>query len=669
MQAGGGAPRVCGCCGTRAEPLRACAGCSRALFCSRACQRSAWPAHKAECGGKTPKPQGGDADAGAPRAPRDAAELGNALRRLPADAQASMLASLLPSLWEEHPGCRDALLQALAATQAAIKASASRTARVAASEAALKLLAPPLRETAQPAWSDAACAALHAACASLAEDAHALCCEAGLEARLCEDAVCAAVALLTQLTSLPATESDYAAARAARARLLNRRTVTVGPAASFGCVLTALCWVYREVLGQQLARRTLSEDHARVAVERCLDASTPPRAGDDTYPFPPAAVACTDALRCAEASAVASRLPDDTVRNLRRLAVAVRRLRFRDAPSLAAFALLASDDAATYQECSVAREHYAAQAASGQLDDVTFRANVLHMLLVRPATRVEAMEEAMQLATEGGPLHITHSRALRRTVATLTGEYDPPDAPMQPPQVFAWAAAVANAVLPRLVGACCAALADRCACALPLPPLPARNDIGDFVDQAAGKRWERGVLGPTRKTDALSTTDERAHGVVAWARLLKTHRPPWRFHVISWCGFLAKLAGEPAVAQFRDRARAQLRGHGLHIEQTGRIFEYKFCACPRHGYRGPSARADASALFITLPQHTPGITQRWMCTWARLLSCCASWRPATPPPRHRAAGRMSAWTNGRARWRMSASSRPCATCRRSRRWA
>jgi hypothetical protein len=34
-------------------------------------------------------------------------------------------------------------------------------------------------------------------------------------------------------------------------------------------------------------------------------------------------------------------------------------------------------------------------------------------------------------------------------------------------------------------------------------------------------------------------------------------------------------------------------------------FFFANCKCPRNGYRGPSARADASALFITLPQSVP----------------------------------------------------------------
>jgi hypothetical protein len=42
-----GAP--CGACGVESKEAKACAACKAAFFCSVACQRAAWPAHKAAC--------------------------------------------------------------------------------------------------------------------------------------------------------------------------------------------------------------------------------------------------------------------------------------------------------------------------------------------------------------------------------------------------------------------------------------------------------------------------------------------------------------------------------------------------------------------------------------------------------------------------------------------
>ncbi|KAI9026372.1 hypothetical protein DFJ74DRAFT_704850 [Hyaloraphidium curvatum] len=50
----------CGACGRFAkkkEDLRQCAGCGRAYYCGKECQRTAWPEHKADCGSLTGRQQ------------------------------------------------------------------------------------------------------------------------------------------------------------------------------------------------------------------------------------------------------------------------------------------------------------------------------------------------------------------------------------------------------------------------------------------------------------------------------------------------------------------------------------------------------------------------------------------------------------------------------------
>jgi hypothetical protein len=41
-------PRAC-VCGAEGGPLSVCAACKGVSYCSRACQRAAWPAHKKKC--------------------------------------------------------------------------------------------------------------------------------------------------------------------------------------------------------------------------------------------------------------------------------------------------------------------------------------------------------------------------------------------------------------------------------------------------------------------------------------------------------------------------------------------------------------------------------------------------------------------------------------------